>query len=164
MWRRYLELKNTKMKKFEYNEKTMNAISLVASSYEEMNQKPIPRIIIEKVKPYIAEGMEAQVIIRAIEKALLRNASFEYAEAILKRLLEEGILTLWAWDFQVELKKRVKEECRFLSEAWEPEKVKILITIQMLKERFPEVEIKYQKFLREGLDKPFNLDEICDKD
>jgi len=56
MWRRYLELKNTKMKKFEYNEKTMNAISLVASSYEEMNQKPIPRIIIEKVKPYIAEG------------------------------------------------------------------------------------------------------------
>ena len=142
----------------------MKAISLIAKSYEEINQKPIPRIIIEKVKPYIAEGMEAELVIRAIEKAMIRNASFEYAESILKRLLKEGILNLWAWDFQVELKRRVKEECKFLSESHDPERVKILITIQMLKERFPEVEIKYQRFLREGLDKPFNPDEICDED
>ena len=137
------------MKKFEFTKKNSESISLIARWYEEINQRPIPRIVIEKVKPYIAEGMEAELIIKALEKAIIRDASFEYAEAILDRLLKEEILTAWGWDFQVELKKRVKEECRFLSDAHDLERIKVLITIQMLRERFPEVEEKYQRFLSE---------------
>ena len=154
------------MKKFEYTEQTMNDISLIASRYEEMNQKPIPRIIIEKVKPYLAEGMEAELIIRALEKAEVRSAPLEYAEAILNRLLEEEILTVWAWDFNVELKKRIKKYRELLPKSrYTDEQIVMIATVLMLKERYgAEIDERFGKFLIENANKPFKLDEICDKD
>ncbi len=104
----------SKVRQLDLNGKDGKEISRIVRKYEEFNDRFMPRLLLDKIKKYYAEGLDADVIIRALEITTVREAHFEYTEGILKRLIEEGITTLYLWEKKLLFKKsRAEFQKRF---------------------------------------------------
>ena len=93
----------------EFNGTRGQAIGYVARRYEDIMNNLIPRTAVEDIGFYIDNGLEPELMIKAIEAAAERGLRWNYTRGILKRCLEEKVFTARQWDFQVLFKKGIAE-------------------------------------------------------
>lgn len=76
----------------------VSPLSAAVESYEE-NIGPVTRMIAEDMDYFIRQGMEEQVLTRAIRKAVDANVrKWSYVKGILRSLLNQGIKTVKEWE------------------------------------------------------------------
>ena len=97
------------MKQLDLNGADGVQISQIVREYEKYNCKFMPNILLQKIKLYYAKGLKADVIIKALEVTATKGANWEYTEGILKRLLEDGITSLYLWEKSVLFKKNKRK-------------------------------------------------------
>lgn len=77
---------------------SVSPLSAAVESYEE-NIGPVTRMIAEDMDYFIRQGMEEQVLIRAIRKSVDANVrKWSYVKGILRSLLNQGIKTAKEWE------------------------------------------------------------------
>lgn len=84
-------------------------INKIVVAYEKYTCRLMPPILLQKIKQFYLEGLKADVIIKALEVTATKGANWEYTESILKRLLEDGITSLYLWEKSVLFKKNKRE-------------------------------------------------------
>lgn len=85
------------------------AIAKIMREYEQIMCRTCSTALRYDIEYYLERGMEAEVIIRAIEITQGKGADWRYTKAILKRLLEENTLTIENWECKVNIKKLLLE-------------------------------------------------------
>ena len=122
-------------------------ISFIVREYERINQDFMPRILLEKAKEYYAEGLSAEVIVKAIEISAIRGAKWEYTEGILKRLLEEEITTLYLWE-KKKLFKKSKAEIRKRFRITDEKELNRLALFEAFKDEIKREQDKLEEFIK----------------
>ncbi len=85
------------------------AIGKVARSYEEIMCRLLTRPILDDIGYYIDCGAEPDLIIKAIDITASKGADWRYTKGILQRCLEEGIYTVYSFEWGVRFKKSLAE-------------------------------------------------------
>lgn len=85
------------------------AIGEVARAYEEIMGRTLSRFVIDDIGYYIDRGVEPELIIKAIDITAGKGADWRYTKAILQRCVDEGIYTVYTYDWRLRYKKGLAE-------------------------------------------------------
>lgn len=86
-------VKNDKNDKNDQEEEAAAAVNWYDRFIESFNRMP-NAIQIDQVSAFLDDGVEVELLIHAFEKAAMKNASFNYAQAILTEWVKKGIKTI----------------------------------------------------------------------
>lgn len=93
----------------DFNGERGQAIAKVGRAYEEITGRMFIRSILEDIQYYLDRGIEANLIIKAIEITAYKGLNWQYTKGILRRCLEENIYTVYVFDWGVELKHGIAQ-------------------------------------------------------
>lgn len=137
-----------KMTLEQFNGSRGQAIGEVARAYEEITNNLVPRAAIEDIGFYFDKGLEPELMVKAIEATAERGLRWNYTKAILKRCLEEKILTSRAWDFQVLFKKGICEARKECPEILENDAtLSIYLAVTVFKEYITETQKDVERYV-----------------
>ena len=92
-----------------YNNERGQAIASVAQAYQEILCRTLSRFIIDDIGYYLDRGVEAELMIKAIEITAVKQLDWRYTKGILNRCIDDGILTAESFEYRTTFKKVILE-------------------------------------------------------
>lgn len=138
-----------------------NGIAAVCREYQEQFCATMSRGAFADIKSFSEKGIEPELMMLAIEKAVQKGAKWSYAKAILDRCIEEGILKKETFEYRADLKKVMKDfkkEFPYCDES-------LLLLFSII-----EISREYLKEIEAGIaaeaasKSPFNINDYMDED
>lgn len=139
----------------------LNTLSHVCREYQERFCTLMSRGAFSEIKAFMENGMDGELIILAIEKAVQRGAAWNYARVILSSCIEKGIRTKEIYEYRLRFKQYMQSFKANFPHQTEEELLPFVL-IEMNREKLEDIERRLQEYIAE--DHIFNIEDFVDPD
>jgi len=139
----------------------VNGLAKVCQEYQERFCALMSRGAFLDIKAFMENGMDGELIILAIEKAVQRGAAWSYARRIIENCVEKEILTKDAYEYRMKLKQTMQTFKRNFPYNTEDELLPFVL-IEIHRKELEDIERRMQEYVSK--DHIFDIDDFVDPD
>ena len=118
-----------------------NSLAYVCHEYQERLCVMMSRGAFLEIKEFHSKGLESELIILAIEKAVQKGAKWSYAKTILDRCIEEGIFKKETFEYRANF-KRVNNSFKKRFSSLDDNLLLLFTLIEISRDYLKEIEEK----------------------